>query len=172
MKFATWTFTRSIAAVALLGCAGSVLAADPALTGTLKKIHDEGVIVIGYRESSIPFSYYDSTQKPIGYSMDFANLAVEQIKKKLNLPNLQVRRIPITSQNRISLLQNGTFDFECTTTTNNETRAQQIDFTNSIFQVSTRLLTKKTAASTTLPTSRAKPWWSVPARRRKRSCAT
>lgn len=143
MKFATWTFTRSIAAVALLGCAGSVLAADPALTGTLKKIHDEGVIVIGYRESSIPFSYYDSTQKPIGYSMDFANLAVEQIKKKLNLPNLQVRRIPITSQNRISLLQNGTFDFECTTTTNNETRAQQIDFTNSIFQVSTRLLTKK-----------------------------
>lgn len=111
--------------------------------GTLKKIKDEGVVIIGYREASVPFSYYDTDQVPIGYSMDITNLILEKIKKALNLSELQVRRIPITSQNRISLLQNGTFDFECTTTTNNETRAKQVDFTNTIFQVSTRLLVKK-----------------------------
>ncbi len=132
-----------LATAILLSCAAGAMAAEPELTGTLKKIKDDGVLVVGYRESSIPFSYDDANQKPIGYSMDFTNLAIEQIKKQLKLPNLQVRKLPITSQNRISLLQNGTFDFECTTTTNNESRAQQVDFTNSIFQVSTRLLVKK-----------------------------
>ncbi|MEO7399213.1 MAG: glutamate/aspartate ABC transporter substrate-binding protein [Polaromonas sp.] len=134
---------RAVAAAAVLACASVAVAAEPELSGTLKKIKDDGVLVVGYRESSIPFSYYDSSQVPVGYSMDFTNLAIEQIKKQLKLPNLQVRKLPITSQNRISLLQNGTFDFECTTTTNNESRAQQVDFTNSIFQVGTRLLVKK-----------------------------
>lgn len=134
---------RAMLAATVLACANVALAADPELSGTLKKIKDDGVMVVGFRESSIPFSYYDSNQTPIGYSMDFTNLAIEQIKKDLKLPNLQVRKLPITSQNRISLLQNGTIDFECTTTTNNESRAQQVDFTNSIFQVSTRLLVKK-----------------------------
>ena len=68
---------------------------------------------------------------------------IEQIKSKTGVRNLEVRRIPITSQNRISLLQNGTIDFECTTTTNNEERARQVDFTNNFFQIGTRLLTRK-----------------------------
>lgn len=130
------------ACLATVGAA-SAFAAEPELTGTLKKIREDGVVVVGYRDASIPFSYYDADQKPIGYSMDMTNLVIAEIKKKLNLPNLQVRQLPITSQNRISLLQNGTFDFECTTTTNNESRAQQIDFTNSIFQIGTRILVKK-----------------------------
>ncbi len=109
---------------------------------TLQKIQKENVLVVGYRESSIPFSYYDEQQHPIGYSMDYTNLIIERIKKDLNLPELKVRLLPITSQNRISLLQNGTFDFECTTTTHNESRAKQVDFTNSIFKVGTRLLAK------------------------------
>lgn len=109
---------------------------------TLQKIQKENVLVVGYRESSIPFSYYDEQQHPIGYSMDYTNLIIERIKKDLNLPDLKVRLLPITSQNRISLLQNGTFDFECTTTTHNESRAKQVDFTNSIFKVGTRLLAK------------------------------
>lgn len=109
---------------------------------TLQKIQKENVLVVGYRESSIPFSYYDEQQHPIGYSMDYTNLIIERIKQDLNLPDLKVRLLPITSQNRISLLQNGTFDFECTTTTHNESRAKQVDFTNSIFKVGTRLLAK------------------------------
>lgn len=66
-------------------------------------------------------------------------------KKKLNKPDLQVKLIPITSQNRIPLLQNGTFDFECGSTTNNLERQKQAAFSDTIFVVGTRLLTKKAA---------------------------
>lgn len=121
----------------------SLASAQETLDGTLKKIKDDGVVVVGYREASIPFSYYDSDQKPIGYSVDFTNLILDRIKAVTGKPDLKVRMIPITSQNRISLLQNGTIDFECTTTTNNESRAKQVSFSNSIFQVGTRLLAKK-----------------------------
>ncbi|CNJ30760.1 glutamate Aspartate periplasmic binding protein precursor GltI [Yersinia rohdei] len=110
---------------------------------TLKKIKDNGVIVVGHRESSVPFSYYDNQQKVVGYSQDYSNLIVDAIKKKLNAPDLQVKLIPITSQNRIPLLQNGTFDFECGSTTNNLERQKQAAFSNTIFVVGTRLLTKK-----------------------------
>ncbi|MDC9590198.1 amino acid ABC transporter substrate-binding protein [Xenorhabdus sp. XENO-10] len=112
-------------------------------TGTLKKIKDNGIIVVGHRESSVPFSYYDNQQNVVGYSQDYSNLIVDAIKKKLDMPNLQVKLIPITSQNRIPLLQNGTFDFECGSTTNNHERQKQAAFSNTIFAVGTRLLTKK-----------------------------
>lgn len=133
------------AAAALLSLASAAGAADAAPAGTLKKIKDEKVVVVGFRDASIPFSYYDAEQKPIGYSIEFSNLVLERIRKQLGVPDLNVRFIPITSQNRISLLQNGTIDFECTTTTNNEQRAQQVDFTNSIFLISTRLMARKDA---------------------------
>ncbi|MBS0054161.1 glutamate/aspartate ABC transporter substrate-binding protein [Yersinia sp. Marseille-Q3913] len=110
---------------------------------TLKKIKDSGVIVVGHRESSVPFSYYDNQQKVVGYAQDYSDLIVDAVKKKLNAPDLQVKLIPITSQNRIPLLQNGTFDFECGSTTNNLERQQQASFSNTIFVVGTRLLTQK-----------------------------
>ncbi|MEM8084620.1 glutamate/aspartate ABC transporter substrate-binding protein [Morganella morganii] len=113
------------------------------LTGTLKKINDSGVIVVGHRESSVPFSYYDNQQKVVGYSQDYSNHIVDAVKKTLNKPDLQVKLIPVTSQNRIPLLQNGTFDFECGSTTNNLARQQQAAFSNTIFVVGTRLLTGK-----------------------------
>ncbi|ANI28456.1 amino acid transporter [Yersinia entomophaga] len=126
----------------LVGMASSVAHAEE-LAGTLKKIKDNGVIVVGHRESSVPFSYYDNQQKVVGYSQDYSNLIVDAVKKKLNLPDLQVKLIPVTSQNRIPLLQNGTFDFECGSTTNNVERQKQAAFSNTIFVVGTRLLTKK-----------------------------
>lgn len=113
------------------------------LTGTLKKINDSGVIVVGHRESSVPFSYYDNQQKVVGYSQDYSNHIIDAVKKTLNKPDLQVKLIPVTSQNRIPLLQNGTFDFECGSTTNNLARQQQAAFSNTIFVVGTRLLTGK-----------------------------
>lgn len=79
----------------------------------------------------------------MGYSQDYSNAIVEAVKKKLNKPDLQVKLIPITSQNRIPLLQNGTFDFECGSTTNNLERQKQAAFSDTIFVVGTRLLTKK-----------------------------
>ncbi|BES84082.1 glutamate/aspartate ABC transporter substrate-binding protein [Pectobacterium araliae] len=126
----------------LLGTAASVAQAED-LAGTLKKVKDNGVIVIGHRESSVPFSYYDNTQKVVGYSQAYSDKIVDAIKKKLDAPNLQVKLLPITSQNRIPLLQNGTFDLECGSTTNNLERQKQAAFSNTIFVVGTRLLTKK-----------------------------
>ncbi|VWB47971.1 ABC transporter [Burkholderia lata] len=111
-------------------------------TGTLKKIKDTGVIALGHRESSIPFSYYDEKQQVVGYSREFQMKVVDAVKKKLNLPNLQVKNIPVTSQNRIPLVQNGTVDIECGSTTNNAERQQQAAFSDTIFVIGTRLMTK------------------------------
>ncbi|WP_369308416.1 amino acid ABC transporter substrate-binding protein [Providencia rettgeri] len=132
--------SKLVLSMMLLGATCAVQADE--LNGTLKKIKDNGVIVVGHRESSVPFSYYDNNQKVVGYSQDYSNEIVDAVKKKLNMPDLQVKLIPITSQNRIPLLQNGTFDFECGSTTNNVERQKQAAFSNTIFVVGTRLLTK------------------------------
>jgi glutamate/aspartate transport system substrate-binding protein len=112
---------------------------------TLKKIKETNTISLGHRESSIPFSYYDDKQQVVGYSYDFQMKVVEAVKKALNLPNLQVKMTPVTSQNRIPLVQNGSIDIECGSTTNNLERQKQVDFSTTIFIVGTRLLTKKTS---------------------------
>ncbi|GAB7259555.1 hypothetical protein DZS_42620 [Dickeya ananatis] len=91
----------------------------------------------------MPFSYYDNQQKVVGYSQAYSDKIVEAVRKKLDAPNLQVKLIPITSQNRIPLLQNGTYDFECGSTTNNLERQQQVAFSDTIFIIGTRLLTNK-----------------------------
>ncbi|EMI5492504.1 amino acid ABC transporter substrate-binding protein [Providencia stuartii] len=132
--------SKIVLSMMVLGATCAVQAEE--LTGTLKKINDNGVIVVGHRESSVPFSYYDNSQKVVGYSQDYSNEIVDAVKKKLNKPNLEVKLIPITSQNRIPLLQNGTYDFECGSTTNNLERQKQAAFSNTIFVVGTRLLTK------------------------------
>ncbi|RWR00785.1 amino acid transporter [[Pantoea] beijingensis] len=118
-------------------------AASQQQTSTLDKISKNGVIVIGHRESSVPFSYYDNQQKVVGYSQAYSNAIVDAVKKKLNKPDLQVKFLPITSQNRIPLLQNGTYDFECGSTTNNIERQKQAAFSDTIFVIGTRLLVKK-----------------------------
>ncbi|MBX9444690.1 MULTISPECIES: glutamate/aspartate ABC transporter substrate-binding protein [Dickeya] len=134
---------RKLALSLLLISATGSLAHAEELTGTLKKVKDNGVIVIGHRESSVPFSYYDNQQKVVGYSQAYSDKIVEAVRKKLDAPNLQVKLIPITSQNRIPLLQNGTYDLECGSTTNNLERQQQVAFSDTIFIIGTRLLTKK-----------------------------
>lgn len=135
-------FSRSLI-LALLTSALAVpaLAAEP--TGTLKKIKDTGSISLGHRESSIPFSYYDDKQQVIGYSQEIMLKAVDAIKSELKLAKLTVRTVPVTSQNRIPLLQNGTIDIECGSTTNNTERQKQVSFSTTIFVIGTRLLTKK-----------------------------
>ncbi|WVD64857.1 glutamate/aspartate ABC transporter substrate-binding protein [Utexia brackfieldae] len=139
---------KNLAKLALLlsalGMMSSTVAAAE-LTGTLAKIKQDGVIVVGHRESSIPFSYYDNQQNVVGYSQDYANLIVDAVKKELNLPNLKVKYLPVTSQNRIPLLQNGTYDFECGSTTNNAARQNQVDFSDTIFIVGTRFLVKNSS---------------------------
>ncbi|MXR35931.1 glutamate/aspartate ABC transporter substrate-binding protein [Craterilacuibacter sinensis] len=129
-------------AVAAAFVATPALAAE--LTGTLKKIKDSGVVVLGHRDASIPFSYLAGGATPVGYSHDLQLKVVEKLKKDLNMPNLQVKYNLVTSQTRIPLVQNGTVDLECGSTTNNIERQRQVDFSVGIFEIGTRLLTAKT----------------------------
>ena len=110
---------------------------------TLKKIKDSGTIALGHRESSIPFSYYDDKQQVVGYSQELMLKVVDAVKAELKLPALAVKLTPVTSQNRIPLVQNGTVDIECGSTTNNAERGRQVAFSNTIFIIGTRLMTKK-----------------------------
>lgn len=136
-------FTKLLsAAIAAAIISPSLMAAE--LTGTLEKIKESGTITVGHRDSSIPFSYIaDASGMPIGYSQDIQLKIIESIKKELGIPNLKVKYNLITAQNRIPLVQNGTVDLECGSTTNNAERAQQVDFSVGIFEVSTRLLSRK-----------------------------
>ncbi len=134
---------RQIVAAAL---AVGMLSASPLfaqeLTGTLKKIKDTGVIALGHRESSIPFSYYDDKQQVIGYSHELMLKVVDAVKADLKLAKLDTKLMPVTSANRITLVQNGSVDIECGSTTNNTERQKQVSFSNSIFVIGTRLMTK------------------------------
>ena len=133
------------AAIAAALISTPVFAAE--LTGTLKKIKESGTITLGHRDSSIPFSYIaDASGKPVGYSHDVQLAIVEGLKKQLDMPDLKVKYNLVTSQTRIPLVQNGTVDVECGSTTNNVERQQQVDFSVGIFEVGTRLLSKKDSA--------------------------
>lgn len=136
------SLSRSALVLASFLVALPALAAEE-LTGTLKKVKETGSITLGHRESSIPFSYYDDKQQVVGYSHELMMKVVDAIKKELNMPNLQVRLNSVTSQNRIPLVQNGTVDLECGSTTHNTERAKQVAFSNTIFIIGTRLQTKK-----------------------------
>jgi glutamate/aspartate transport system substrate-binding protein len=113
------------------------------LTGTLKKVKETGVITIGYRDSSIPFSYLDDNQKPIGFAIDICRKIVDTVEKELKLDKLAVEFNPVTSSTRIPLLANGTIDLECGSTTNNPDRLKQVAFTNTHFLTATRFISKK-----------------------------
>ena len=142
---------------AALACSLSTApAAAQELAGTLKKIKDTGTISLGHRESSIPFSYYDEKQQVVGYSHELMLEAVAAVKKELGLPNLQVKLTPVNSQNRITLVQNGTIDLECGSTTNNLERQKQVAFSNTIFIIGTRLLTRKDSGIQDFPDLKGK----------------
>lgn len=126
----------------LLSAALSAQAQTPVLT-TLQKISQTATISLGHRESSVPFSYYDGRRQVVGYSQDLMLAVTQSIQKELKLPALAVKLVPVTSQNRIPLVQNGSVDLECGSTTNNRERARQVAFSVSIFQTSSRLLTHK-----------------------------
>jgi glutamate/aspartate transport system substrate-binding protein len=123
--------------------AGVAQAQAQALTGTLKKIKDTGSITVGYRESSIPFSYLDDKEQPIGYAMDLCMKVVDAVKSELKMPNLKVNLQPVTSSNRIPLLQNGTIDMECGSTTNSVARQQQVAFGPTYFVINVTAAVKK-----------------------------
>jgi glutamate/aspartate transport system substrate-binding protein len=112
-------------------------------TDTLAKIKAAGSITIGNRDSSIPFSYTVGGDQPIGFAIDICAEVVNAIKKKLSLPELTVKYMTVTSANRIPLVQNGTVDLECGSTTNSMTRQQQVAFGPNYIAISVRAAVKK-----------------------------
>jgi glutamate/aspartate transport system substrate-binding protein len=112
------------------------------LRGTLKKIKETGAVNLGYRESSIPFSYLDGQNKPVGYAMDICEHIVGAIKNELKLDKVQVDLTPVTSATRIPLMANGTIDLECGSTTNNVERQKQVGYTYTHFLTTSRYVTK------------------------------
>jgi glutamate/aspartate transport system substrate-binding protein len=137
------------AAAAALACA---LFAAPTLAqeGTLDKIKKTGTITVGHRDASIPFSYYDDKQQPVGYGVDVCMRIVSAVKQELKLSSIQVNYQLVTSANRIPLMANGTIDLECGSTTNNIERQKQVWFTNTYFVTANRWIAKKSSNIKTL----------------------
>lgn len=119
---------------------GSVLAQDSV---TLQKIRATGVVAIGYREGSVPFSYLDSNHQPVGYSMDICNKVVVAIRERLKFKSLTVRLVPMTPATRIPLVANGTIDLECGVTTNTPERQKSVAFSVTTFVTESRLVSKR-----------------------------
>jgi glutamate/aspartate transport system substrate-binding protein len=119
--------------------------AEPTATGTLAKVKESGVIALGHRESSIPFSYYDDKQQVVGYSHEIMLKVVDAIAARLGT-RPQIKLVPVTSQNRIPLVQTGSVDIECGSTTNNLERQKQVAFSTTIFVIGTRFMTSVESA--------------------------
>jgi glutamate/aspartate transport system substrate-binding protein len=112
---------------------------------TLRKIRETGLITIGYRDGSIPFSYLDDRQKPIGFSMDICYRVVDDVRKRLALPDLQVQLRPVNSATRIPMVANNVIDLECGTTTNTPERERHVSFSVTTFVALSRLASLKSA---------------------------
>ena len=144
---------------ALVLIAGAGVLATSALaqeTGTLKKIKDSGTIILGVRDSSIPFSYLDDKQSYQGYSVDLCMKIVTSVQRQLGLSTLNVKLNPVTSATRIPLMANGTIDLECGSTTNNLERQKQVSFAPTTFVTANRILSKKSAHIKSLADLRGK----------------
>ena len=124
-------------------CAAPLAAQE--LTGTLKKIKDTGVVKIGHREASSPFSYQDDKQQVVGYGTDICLKIVDAIKAQLKLPKLKVEYVPVTSQTRIPILTGGNIDMECGSTTNSVERQKQVAFAPTYFMTGTKIIVKKSS---------------------------
>ena len=133
------TFALLVAIAATAGFAVTSVAQE----GTLKKIKDSGSITIGHRDASVPFSYYDDKQQPVGYSLDLCAKIVDAIKSELKMPKLEVKYQLITSANRIPLMANGTIDLECGSTTNNLARQEQVWFSVTTYVTANRFVSKR-----------------------------
>ncbi len=109
----------------------------------LKRIQDRGVINMGHREGSVPFSYINKDGKPQGYSVDICHKIIDSVKKVTGKSDLKIKYVPVTSQTRIALMSNGTIDIECGSTTHNLTREKQVDYLATTFITGTKIATKK-----------------------------
>jgi ABC-type amino acid transport substrate-binding protein len=138
---------RGLAALIVAGAA--VLHAPAAHAGpVLDRIKQSGKLVIGHRESSVPFSYFDAEKRPVGYAIDLCLRLGEAVRRRL--PRLQVDYVPVTSANRIGLVAEGKVDLECGSTTNNAERREKVAFTVPHYIAGARILVRADSPIETL----------------------
>ncbi|HZP77005.1 MAG TPA: amino acid ABC transporter substrate-binding protein [Pseudolabrys sp.] len=117
-----------------------------ALTGTLKKVKASGTIMLGYRESSLPFSYLNRLHQPIGYSIDLCREIVEDVSTELDGMEIKIAFAPVTSANRLQKVASGEVDLECGSTTSNMQRRKEVAFSPIFFVAGTKLMVPKSSA--------------------------
>ena len=136
---------RTLSALSVVACV-LPLAAPAQTPSTLEKVKQSGAMTLAYREASIPFSYLDDKAQPVGFGAEICGKIVDQVKKATGRSDLKVNLQAVTSANRIPLLQNGTIDIECGSTTNNSERQKQVSFATNYFYTGTKFLVKAGAA--------------------------
>jgi glutamate/aspartate transport system substrate-binding protein len=140
----------STLAIAVLSFAMLDIRAAEAASQTLEKIREVGKIAFGYRQASIPFAYLGDDQKPTGLSLDLCSAVADRIRSELRRPELQTEYVPVDASNRIPLLQNGTIDIECGSTTNTAERQKQVSFSVATYVASPRWLVSAASPITDL----------------------
>ena len=137
---------RFLLAVALTASLLAIPAARAQeLTGTLKKIKDSKTMTLGYRESSIPFSYVNKVGEPIGYSIDLCNAVVDEVSKELEGVEIAVKYKKVTAETRIPAVQSGEVDLECGSTTANFERKKEVAFSPIFFVAGTKFLVPRSS---------------------------
>ena len=131
--------------------------AAPERIDTLRRIRDTGVLLLGVRETSVPFSFLDAQKQPQGYSVDLCLRVADAIKADLKLPRLEVRFVPVSSSNRIPALLKNKIDLECGSTTNTRDRQKQVAFAYTTFVAGIKMLAKKSANVDSIEDLRGKP---------------
>lgn len=133
---------RHLAAAALALCLAAQANAQVVLTGTLKKARDSGAVAIGYRASSIPFSYLSARGEPIGYAIEICRALVDAMGEEVGR-TLRIDWVPVTSESRIDAVASGQVDLECGSTTNNLERQKRVAFSPTTFVSGTKLMVKR-----------------------------
>ncbi|MCV2349968.1 amino acid ABC transporter substrate-binding protein [Paucibacter sp. Y2R2-4] len=136
---------KTLLVLALAAATGLAHAED-----TLKKIKDSGSVTMGVRESSGALSYTLGDGKFVGYHVEICEKVLQDVRKQLGLSSMSIKYQPVTSQNRIPLVQNGTVDIECGSTTNNATRQKDVSFAVTTFVEEVRILVKANSGITNI----------------------
>ncbi|MBU3545472.1 amino acid ABC transporter substrate-binding protein [Polynucleobacter sp. MWH-Mekk-B1] len=144
-------FLRRLQSSAVLAIV-SILASSSvyASSATMDKIKSTGAVTMGVRESSIPMSYTTGDSRFDGYHVEICRMILADIKDKLGMSAIRINYQPVTSQNRVPLVQNGTVDIECGTTTNNVARAKDVGFANTLYVEEVRIAVKANSGITSI----------------------
>ena len=145
-----WRVFSFLATATIVALSPAVTQAEEADTA-LARIRQNKAVTIGFRESAAPFAYFDERKQPNGYSIEICNRIVAEIGRKLAVPGIQTRYVPVTPQTRIPLIANGTVDIECGTTVNSLTRQEQVDFSYAIALAEGKMLVRASSGIRDMP---------------------